>query len=119
MPPIIHIQSALIRRILLLLIAPVLWLLMFCMRLGKAFMSALTECSEMFRAIWHGAENEPELLPCPFCGGRGFPHGWRTQGGATGPACEDCGATTWSAYTWNTRIVLTEKQLASVRPPEE
>ena len=82
-------------------------------------MGALTEFAEIFSAVWKGAAEEPPLLPCPFCGGKGMPHGWRTQGGATGPACDDCGATTWSAQTWNTRITLTEAQLKSVKNPEE
>lgn len=103
----------------MILLTPILLLLLFCMRIGKGMMEAFTEFGELFSAVWKGAEKEPALLPCPFCGGKGISHGWRTQGGATGPACDDCGATTWSAQTWNTRIVLTEKQLKSVQNQEE
>jgi len=82
-------------------------------------MTALSEFTELFNAVWRGAEENPVMLPCPFCGGNGLPHGWRTQGGATGPACENCGATTWGVETWNTRVTLTEEQLKSVQGHEE
>ncbi len=100
-------------------LAPILLILILCMRVGRGIMSAFSEFSELFVAVWRGSQEEPPLLPCPFCGGKGFPNGWQTQGGATGPACEDCGATTWSVDTWNTRITLTQEQLRSVRSPEE
>lgn len=119
MPPIIYIQSVLIRRLLMVLLTPFLLLLILCMRMGKGIMSALSEFAELFHAVWRGSEENPPLLPCPFCGGKGMPHGWRTQGGATGPACENCGATTWAVDTWNTRISLTEEQLKSVKSPDE
>ncbi|NLC24110.1 MAG: hypothetical protein GX776_06545 [Oxalobacter sp.] len=115
MPPIIHLQSVLIRRLLMILLAPFLLILILCMRIGRGIMSGLSEFSELFTAVWRGSEEDPPLLPCPFCGGKGIPHGWRTQGGATGPACDNCGATTWSADTWNTRITLTQEQLKSVQ----
>ncbi|MDR0934626.1 MAG: Lar family restriction alleviation protein [Burkholderiaceae bacterium] len=119
MPPILHIQSALIRRCCLILLMPMLFPLIFFLRIGKAMMSAFTEFAEMFSAIWKGMEEEAPLLPCPFCGGRGMPHGWRTQGGATGPACDNCGATAWSTDTWNTRIPLTEEQMQWMRDHQE
>ncbi|MDL2284831.1 Lar family restriction alleviation protein [Oxalobacter sp. OttesenSCG-928-P03] len=118
MPPIIHIQTAWIRQTLMILLTPVLFLLILCMRIGKGAMSGLSEFSQLFSAVWKGVEEEPPLLPCPFCGGKGQPHGWRTQSGATGPSCEDCGATTWAAETWNTRIVLTEEQMKAVQNPD-
>lgn len=78
-------------------------------------MTACSEFSEIFSAVWRGVQESPTLLPCPFCGGKCLPHGWRTQGGASGPACDDCGATTWSVDTWNTRITLTEEQIRAVQ----
>lgn len=81
-------------------------------------MGAFAEFTEMFSAVWKGMGKEPALLPCPFCAGKGIPNGWRTQGGATGPACDDCGATTWSVATWNTRIDVTEEQLKAMQNKE-
>jgi hypothetical protein len=106
MPPLVHIQSALIRRILLFLLLPVLFPLIFFVRVGKATMNVFNEIREIVRVVWQGEEENAVMLPCPFCGGKGLPSGWRSQGGASGPACDECGATTWSVDTWNTRIPL-------------
>ena len=43
------------------------------------------------------------LAPCPFCGGKADPEGWKSAGG-TGPECEDCGATAASDVDWNHRL---------------
>ena len=75
----------------------------------KGVLGACAEFREMFVAVWRGFEEEAELLPCPFCGGDALPDGWRTQGGASGPSCDQCGATAWSAYTWNTRVSISVK----------
>ena len=109
MPPFIHIQSALARRLLLVLLAPVLLVFLVFIRISKVLMTAFSEFAEVFLAVWKGGQEAPSLLPCPFCGGKCVPDGWRTQGGATGPACDNCGATTWSVDTWNTRVPLAEE----------
>jgi hypothetical protein len=48
---------------------------------------------------------EPDSLTthklCPFCGGQVDPEGWMSNGGATGPECEDCGATTPTIERWD------------------
>ncbi len=75
----------------------------------KGVLGACAEFREMFVAVWRGFEEQAELLPCPFCGGDALPDGWRTQGGASGPSCDQCGATAWSACTWNTRISISVK----------
>jgi hypothetical protein len=82
---------------------------------AKAFMETISNFREMFSAIWNGVRTDAALLPCPFCHGKCNPDGWRTHSGASGPACDKCGATTWSVETWNTRIVLTDEQLRSVQ----
>ncbi|MCM1513310.1 MAG: hypothetical protein NC112_09435 [Oxalobacter formigenes] len=110
MPPFIHIQPVWVRRFLVVLLAPFLLVLLVCIRISKVLMTAFSEFAEIFSAVWKGRQEAPSLLPCPFCGGKCVPDGWRTQGGATGPACDDCGATTWSIDTWNTRVPLTEEK---------
>ena len=109
MPPLIHIQSVFFRRLFLLLVSPLYFSLIFGIRMVKGVLGACAEFREMFVAVWRGFEEEAELLPCPFCGGDALPDGWRTQGGASGPSCDQCGATAWSAYTWNTRISISVK----------
>ncbi len=119
MPPIIRISSAFIRRLCMIILAPILFLLLVCTRVSKGIQTGCSEFSEMFSAVWKGVQEDPTLLPCPFCGGKCLPHGWQTQGGATGPACDNCGATTWSVDTWNSRVMLTEEQLKLVQNEEE
>ncbi len=119
MPPIIRISSAFIRRLCMIILSPILFLLIICTRVSKGIQTGCAEFSEVFSSVWEGVQKEPDLLPCPFCGGKCLPHGWQTQGGATGPACDDCGATTWSVDTWNHRVILTEEQLKLVQNDEE
>ena len=109
MPPLIHIQSVFFRRLFLLLVSPLYFPLIFGIRFVKGVLGARAEFREMFVAVWRGFDEEAELLPCPFCGGDALPDGWRTQGGASGPSCDQCGATAWSAYTWNSRIFISSK----------
>lgn len=111
MPPFIHIRSAWCRRALMVLLAPFFLVLLVFTRISKAIMTGFSEFAEVFSAVWKGRQEGPVLLPCPFCGGKCIPDGWQTQGGATGPACDNCGATTWSVDTWNTRVALTEEAL--------
>lgn len=106
MPPLIHIQSVFFRRLFLLLVSPLYFILVFGIRIAKGILGALAEFREIFAAVWRGFEEDEELLPCPFCGGKALPDGWRAHGGASGPACDQCGATAWAAYTWNTRISI-------------
>lgn len=56
----------------------------------------------------------PLLKPCPFCGSKNIdPHGWASEY-ASGPACDDCGASAGSVSgsdedniaAWNTRAPL-------------
>ncbi len=115
MPPLIHFKSVFTRRVLLLLVAPLYFIMLFGIRIGKGALSAFSEFGEMFVAIWKGEETSEVLLPCPFCGGKAYPDGWRANGGASGPACDQCGATTWSAHTWNTRIPLSSGKVSGER----
>lgn len=103
----------------MILLAPVFLVFLIFIRIGKAIMTAFSEFAELFSAVWKGEQEEPVLLPCPFCGGKGIPNGWQTQGGATGPACDDCGATTWSVDTWNTRVALPEEELRRLEKENE
>lgn len=55
-----------------------------------------------------------QLLPCPFCGGKDIdPAGWMRGDGATGPECENCGATGATLESWQARA----QQPASVAVP--
>lgn len=103
----------------MILLAPVFLVFLIFIRIGKAIMTAFSEFAELFSAVWKGEQEEPVLLPCPFCGGKGIPNGWQTQGGATGPACDECGATTWSVDTWNTRVALPEEALQRLEKENE
>jgi len=103
----------------MIILAPILFLLLVCTRVSKGIQTGCAEFSEMFSAVWKGIQEDPTLLPCPFCGGKCLPHGWQTQGGASGPACVNCAATTWSVDTWNSRVTLTEEQLKLVQSDEE
>ncbi len=56
--------------------------------------------------------NNDKLLPCPFCGSSDIDsEGWKNSEGVTGPACNDCNASSGSVFgtagtnikTWNTR----------------
>ncbi len=109
MPPLIHIQSVFFRRLFLLLVSPIYFSLVFGIRFVKGFLGACAECRELFSAVWNGVVEDEEMLPCPFCGGKALPDGWRAHGGASGPSCDQCGATAWSVYTWNSRIPLPPK----------
>lgn len=109
MPSFLHIRSAWLRRALMVLLSPVFLVFLLFIRLIKASMTAFSEFAEMFSAVWKDRQDKRALLPCPFCGGRCIPDGWQTQSGASGPACDNCGATTWSVDTWNTRVALTEE----------
>lgn len=104
MPPLIHLQSVFCRRFFLILVSPLYFTLIFGVRMVKGMLGACAEFREMFAAVWQGFEEDAELLSCPFCGGKALPDGWRAPGGASGPSCDLCGATAWSAYTWNSRI---------------
>ena len=116
MPPLIHFKSAVLRRFLLFLVSPIYFLLIFGIRIGKCVDLTFTDSCEVFRAVWKGEVEKQELLPCPFCGGKANPDGWRANGGASGPSCDQCGATAWSAYTWNSRISLSPERLESEKP---
>ncbi|EQM95298.1 hypothetical protein OFAG_02129 [Oxalobacter formigenes HOxBLS] len=111
MPPLIHFKSAVLRRFLLLLVSPLYFLIIFGIRIGKCVDLTFFDSYDVFRAVWKGRVEEAELLPCPFCGGRANPDGWRANGGASGPSCDQCGATAWSAYTWNSRVPLSSEHV--------
>ncbi len=110
MPPLIHLKSAGLRRFFLILFSPFYLLIVFGIRIGRSVELTLADFHEVFRAVWKGHAEEKELLPCPFCGGKANPDGWRANGGASGPACDQCGATAWSVYTWNSRVPLPPDQ---------
>jgi len=76
------------------------------MHLGKEFADTLSEFGILLRRVWRGKEEDKMMLPCPFCGGVCYPDGWMAQGGASGPACRECGATAWTIDIWNTRVEL-------------
>lgn len=84
MPPLIHFKSAVLRRFLLLLVSPLYFLIIFGIRIGKCVDLTFFDSYDVFRAVWKGRVEEAELLPCPFCGGRANPDGWRANGGASG-----------------------------------
>lgn len=120
MPPLIHIQSVFLRRLFLLLVSPLYFSLVFGIRFIKGLLGATAECREIFVAIWRGFEPDAELLSCPFCGGKALPDGWRAHGGASGPSCDQCGATAWSVYTWNSRIPIpTQDNLSESDTPSQ
>jgi hypothetical protein len=51
-----------------------------------------------------------ELLPCPFCGSENVdPKGWLSTA-ASGPACDDCGATAETVKDWNRRAIAAASQ---------
>ncbi len=104
MPPLIHFKSAGLRRFLLILVSPFYFLIVFGTRIGRSVELTLADFHEVFCAVWKGNVEKEQLLPCPFCGGKANPDGWRANGGASGPACDQCGATAWSTYTWNSRV---------------
>ena len=110
MPPLIHIKSAGLRRFLLFLVTPFYFLIVFGIRVGRCVELTFADFNEVFRAVWRGNVEEQKLLPCPFCGGKANPDGWRANGGATGPACDQCGATAWSVYTWNSRVPVPQEK---------
>lgn len=111
MPAILSIQSAFLRRLVMILITPIMLTFIVGLRVGKGLLNAFSDFRELFMSTWNGREVEAELLPCPFCGGKCIPTGWQTQGGAMGPACDDCGATCWSVDMWNNRIPITEEDM--------
>lgn len=47
---------------------------------------------------------EVPLLPCPFCGSSNVDHhGWASNDGRFGPACDDCSGSAETAERWNSR----------------
>ena len=48
-----------------------------------------------------------DLKPCPFCGGKPYPKGWKANDGRTGPECEACRATAISEVDWERRLLAT------------
>ncbi len=112
MPPLIHVKSAALRRFLLILVSPFYFLIVFGIRVGRSIELTFADFYEVFRLVWKGNVEKEQLLPCPFCGGKASPDGWRANGGASGPSCDQCGATAWSTDTWNSRVPVSSESIS-------
>jgi hypothetical protein len=97
------LKSVALRRIVLLLFSPIVFFLFFICRISSAARGVFPDFQGAFLGIWNGIKMKDEVLPCPFCGGRCNPDGWMTQSGASGPSCEECGATAYNESAWNRR----------------
>lgn len=100
---IFRIQTAWIRRTILLGLAPFIFILFSLIRLTSALSWLFPDFRDVFLDVWRGVKNKEELLPCPFCGGRCNPEGWATMSGASGPSCSQCGSTAYNGDIWNRR----------------
>jgi len=93
-----------LRRLVLVLLTPIVFTLFFVFRISTAIRAVFPDFRDAFMGIWNGIRKDEALLPCPFCGWKCNPDGWMSQSGASGPSCTGCGATAHNADAWNRRI---------------